>query len=97
MATDADSSILSLFSEYISLFYKDNVYSQVKGFVIFWILTFGLGLNHTFISGILLSPDIQIDERWYYVKISCEVGSQIKESTRWNCFSLFINQIYHNE
>lgn len=38
-----------------------------------------------------------MDESWHDVELSCGEGSQIKESTHWHCFSLFINQIHHNE
>lgn len=37
-----------------------------------------------------------MDDGWHYMELSCGVGSQIKESTRWHCFRLFINQIHHN-
>lgn len=48
-------------------------------------------------DNILQSPqDSEKAVIWHYdyEELSCGVGSQIKESTRWHCFSLFINQIH---
>lgn len=38
-----------------------------------------------------------MDDNERYVGLSCGVGRQIKLSAHWHCFSLFINQIHHNE
>lgn len=44
-----------------------------------------------------MCEDHNTDERRHDVELSCADGSQIKESTHWQSFSLFINQIHHNE
>lgn len=43
------------------------------------------------------SPNIEMDDGEHCTGLSCGVGSQIKESAHWQCFSLFINQIHRNE
>lgn len=43
------------------------------------------------------SPNIEMDDDEHRTGLSCGVGSQIKESAHWQCFSLFINQIHRNE
>lgn len=41
--------------------------------------------------------DGEMGQSWHGVELSCGETSQIKESAHWHCFSLFINQIHHNE